>query len=117
MFMLALLAGSPLIPAQVAPQCSVTGHGVAITKAELPPDVLREVGENMADPGEPFRTGDTMLPGEEQRPTRRLICGYPTLSGYVVEREGGSRGYRVARIAFRKTALGYDLESAAQPHG
>jgi hypothetical protein len=105
-----LLTGAALAApgvAQSAPQCSVPGHAVAILKSELPPDVLREVDVEMADPGKPYRRTDVLAPGEEGLPTMRLICGYRTLEGYVVEREQGGRGYNVGKILFRRTPTGY----------
>lgn len=37
----------------------------------------------------------------------RLICGYSTSDGYVVERERGGRGYNIGKIVFDKTKAGY----------
>ena len=105
---LLLSVAEPVLPAaEAGPHCSVPGHAVAIRKSELPPDVLREVDTEMADPGKPFRRTDALVPGEEELPAMRLICGYRTLEGYVVERELGGRGYSVGKIVFRRTATGY----------
>ena len=113
MLFVLLLSAAPLAlpPAQAAPQCSVPGHAVAIRKTELPPDVSRELDEDMADPGKSFRKSDILAPGEEDLPHMRLICGYRTLSGYVVEREVGGHAYSIGRIVFRRTATGYALAS------
>ena len=111
MLLALLVAGTPAVaapvPVEAAPHCSVPGHAVAIRKSELPPEVLREVEGDMADPGQPFRKTDALVPGEEDLPWMRLICGYRTLSGYVVEREQGGRGYNVGKIVFRRTATGF----------
>ena len=108
---LVLLAGAPVaaIPANAdnAPQCSVPGHAVAIRTSELPPEVLREFDGTLAEPGEPFHKTDAPTPGQENLPAMRLICGYRTLTGYVVERERGGRAYSVGKVVFHRTATGY----------
>lgn len=105
----ALLLIAPFAAQQTPapPDCSVTGQSIASRTSALPPEVLRAIPERMADRGEPFRSTDMVGKGEEQWPVTRLICGYATDQGYVVEREHGGRGYHIERIQFRKTAEGY----------
>ena len=97
-----------VVPA--SPQCSIKGSTVVKNINKIPADVLKSFPSEMANPNKPFRTGDAIYSGEEHWPSLRLICAYPTLRGYIVEREQGGRGYNRKKVVFRKSATGYVLE-------
>lgn len=83
------------------------GRPVATSLRELPASVQKALAHRVADRGQPFNVGDVIEPGQEQRPFMRLICGYATPEGYIVERERGGRGYNIGKVVFDKTATGY----------
>ena len=93
-----------------APQCSEIGRSVARRMRDLPSGVQTAVPYRMADPTEPFHVTDVVGPGEANWPWARLICGYPTPSGYVIEREQGGRGYNIGRLVLRSTPTGFVAE-------
>ena len=103
-----LLFSSTLILASpCAPQCSVANRPVAKRVEGLPPAVLKALPYRIANPQEPFRVTDVVSPGQRNLPWARLICGYSTPNGYIIEREQGGRGYNVGRILFYKTSTGF----------
>lgn len=87
-------------------ECSITGITAAKRKADLPPEVLHYV-DDMADRGKRFRVSDAAAPGDEDLPVKRLVCGYPTLDGYVVEQEVGGSAPHLAKERFRRGRYGY----------
>jgi len=97
------------------PACSVKAAEVARTKQDLPPSVRLAVAD-FADSKEAFNKTDALPPNMEGLPFKRLICGYPTATGYVVEWEQGGRGYSIRRTAFRKASAGYELDPAPGRH-
>ncbi len=90
-----------------APMCGVSGRPVSTSISELPASVQHALAHRVADRGQPFNVSDAIQPGQERRPFMRLICGYSTPEGYIVEREQGGRGYNIGKIVFEKTDTGY----------
>ena len=106
MLALTLLAVTTSTP-DPSPSCGVGDRPVATAIRETPVSVQKAMAHRIAERGEPFNISDAVPPGQEHRPFMRFICGYPTPSGYVVEREQGGRGYNVGKIVFDRTARGY----------
>lgn len=104
LLMLVMAATPPL----AAPVCTVADRPVARRLADLPPTVRAGLPKALAEPGASFRRTDFVGPGEQALPTARLVCGYPTSDGYVVEREQGGRGYSVGLVRFRTIATGFE---------
>ncbi|WP_440847759.1 hypothetical protein [Sphingomonas sp. 22176] len=90
-----------------APMCGVSGRPVSTNIRELPISVRQALRHRVADRGQPFNVSDALPSGQERRPFMRLICGYSTPEGYIVEREQGGRGYNIGKIVFVKTDTGY----------
>jgi hypothetical protein len=102
---LLLVAAEPPVTPDIP--CSVTDRPVVTRKQDLPKQVLEALRYDLADPGELFNKVDGLLPGQERFPFARLICGYSTPTGYVVERERGGRGYSVGREILNKSGEEY----------
>lgn len=106
-----LFASAQAAPFRPLVQCSVRDRLVATRKRDLPAAVLRAMPYRLADRGEPFRATDVVLPGQEEWPSARLICGYRIPGGYVVEREQGGIGYDIGKVVLRRTSTGFAVES------
>ena len=87
--------------------CGASGAAVAHDLRALPTPIREALAGRLADYGQPFEVGDAIPAGQPRRPSMRLIYGYATPTGYVVEREQGGRGYNVGKIVFDKAAQGY----------
>ena len=105
---LALAAGS-------SPRCSIADRPVVRRLQDVPASVRKALPTAIANPGEPFQVTDIVQAGG--RPSLRLICGYATAKGYVIEREQGGRGYNVGRISLRRTHGGYVVDRTSRGVG
>ncbi|MBN8807753.1 MAG: hypothetical protein J0I47_05905 [Sphingomonas sp.] len=105
--MLPLIMLAATHAASSIPTCSNPSPTAAFAVKKLPQAVQKALPYRLADPGQPFNVSDAIAKGDEARPFARLICGYPTKEGYVIERERGGRGYSVGSIRLVKTASGY----------
>jgi len=94
------------------PSCTKAGPSVVSRVTELPSSILRDYRLGIRSPGESFSKVDGVGPfWDPNRPRIRLICGYPTQDGYVVEHEFGSVAYGDRAAVYRKTAAGYAFVS------
>lgn len=93
------------------PSCSVHDRPIVTKIIDLPPTVHTALPPGIADSGERFRSTDVTRPGEEAWPVLRLICGYSTEDGYIVEREQGGRGYNIARLVFSRSRAGFAFQA------
>ncbi len=113
---LILLAAAAAVPP--SPACSVSDRAIVGSLREMPPSIREALGGRMADRDQPFNISDAVPPGQERWPFLRVICGYKTATGYVVERERGGRAYSKGRIVFANSPAGYVEAPAATtfPH-
>jgi hypothetical protein len=102
-----ILLVSTQVAAPVTPPCSVRNRPVVNALRAMPPSIQQALAHRMADRGQAFNRTDVIAPGRERLPFLRLICGYATPTGYVVEREQGGRGYNIGAIRFTKVGARY----------
>jgi hypothetical protein len=63
-------------------------------------------GLEMAEPGEPFRATDVIVPGEKKLPFRRLIFAGCSREKCFIHYERGGRGYGCHVVVFGIDSLG-----------
>lgn len=93
-----------------SPPCTARGHPTVDTLSEMPEPVRTALAGQIADRGQPFNVSDAIQSGQDDRLFMRVICGYDTPEGYIVEREQGGRGYNIGAIIFLRNQFGYSKQ-------